>query len=166
MRITKNRLGLAAILFMLMSGSCLAESDIYRWVDDAGVVHFSEQPPMTGKSEKVDTRVTTTEAIALEADTVTDSNSYNPANDQAVATQISPAQQIREERATARQVAAAEKARLEENCTNADYIVSRLQPHPDVLVTDKDGNVSRMDDDLRLKKLNEAQDYAKAHCNK
>ena len=165
MRLTNNRLGLIAIIFMLISGSCVAATDIYRWVDDAGVVHFSEQPPANGNATKVDTRAVSSEAVEASADTITDTDTYNPAEDQAVEEEVSPAQQIREERATARQIAAAEKERLETNCKNADYIISRLEPTPDVLVTDEDGNVSRMDDNERLRKLSEAQEYAKANCN-
>ena len=166
MRITNNRLGQAAIIFILTSGSCMAETDIYRWVDDAGVVHFAEQPPMNIKSEKVDTRAIITETPEATADTVTDTASYEETSVQpATADPISPAQQVREERATAREVAAAKKAEIEENCINADHIVSKLEPTPNVLVTDAAGKVSRMDDDVRLKKLSEAQDYAKANCN-
>lgn len=161
MCITKNRLSLLAIVLILISGTCLAEPDIYRWVDDEGVVHFSEMPAANGKSVKVDTSVIIAEAPNPEAETVTESVSGQAA----AADQISPAQQIREQRATAQQEAAAKKAKLEENCDNARYIISRLEPSPKVMTTNEAGEVVRMDDNERVRKLNEARAYLNANCN-
>ncbi len=164
MRITQNRLGLAAIILMLISGSCLADPDIYRWVDNEGVVHFSEMPAANGKSEKVNTGVTIAEAAKPASDPAAETTP-EPVNDQTTATdEISPAQQIREQRATAQQEAAAKKAKIEENCKNATYIISRLEPSPQVMTTNEAGEVVRMDDDERLKKLNEAKAYFNANC--
>lgn len=166
MRITNKQLSQAAIIFMLISGSCVAATDIYRWVDDAGVVHFAEQPPMNITSEKVDTRAMSIAEPDDTADTVADTSPYDETSAQPAADdEISPAEQIREERATEREIAAAKRAQIEENCINADYIVSKLEPSPNVLITGADGKVSRMDDNERLKKLSEAKEYAKTHCN-
>ena len=165
MCITNKSLSMIAIVLMLVSSSLMAASDIYRWVDEDGVVHFSEQPPANNEATKVDTRAMSFQTVEAEADTITAAESYNPVEDELVEEEVTPAEQIREERATAREVAAAEKERLETNCKNADYIISRLQPTPDVLVTDEDGNVTRMDDNVRLEKLREAQEYAQANCN-
>src|SRR5690554_4876303 len=112
MRIEKNRLSLLAISLILMGGTCLAAPDIYRWVDAEGVVHFSEMPAANGKSELVDTRVT----IARTPQPVTDPEEEPASQPATAAERVSPAQQIREQRAIAQQEAAAQKAQLEENC--------------------------------------------------
>ena len=164
MRITKNRLGQIAFILILISGTCLADPDIYRWVDDHGVVNFSEMPDANGKSEKVSSGVTIAEADKSDAkaETVAEQES-----DQTTAVEhVSQAEQIREQRATAQEDAAAKKAKLEENCKNAEYIISRLEPSPRVMTTNEAGEVVRMDDDERLRKLNEAKAYLSANCNK
>lgn len=161
MCITKNRLSLLGIILILSGGTCLADPDIYRWVDDEGVVNFSEMPAPNGKSEKVNPDVVIAEAPKAATETAAETVSSQTA----AADQISPAQQIREQRATAQQEAAARKAKLEENCNNARYIISRLEPSPKVMTTNEAGEVVRMDDDERIRRLDEARAYLSANCN-
>jgi len=162
MRVTKKQPGLTAAKFiltsfMLISGSCLAGPEIFRWVDDQGVVNFSEQPPANGKSERVDTRVDVSQGVQPNRES---------ASDEAAAEQSSPAEHIREERAAARLEAAEKKAVTEAACTNNKAIIAQLEPFPRVMTRNEEGEMVRMDDNVRLEKLSAAQDYVAANCFK
>lgn len=157
MYLAKKQLGLIAIIFIMISGSCLAAPEIHRWVDDEGVVHFSEQPPNDTKSEVVDTRVDTVSVVETSQET--------PAEEAtAAAEKTSPAEQAREERAAAREAAAEKKAITEAACEQNKAIIAQLEPFPRVMTTNAEGETVRMNDDERLKKLGEAQDYVAANC--
>jgi len=40
-----NRLAISFLLLMLFATNLAAQAGIYRWVDENGVVHFSDAPP-------------------------------------------------------------------------------------------------------------------------
>ena len=58
---TKNRSGVFAlgIILTVVCASVYAQQTVYKWVDEEGVVHFSEEPP--SESPKVEVEVITTD---------------------------------------------------------------------------------------------------------
>ena len=59
--LTKNGFTVLALgmILVLVCGSVYAQQKVYRWVDEEGVVHFSEEPP--GESTKVEVEAFTTD---------------------------------------------------------------------------------------------------------
>jgi hypothetical protein len=59
--LTKNASGFLAlgIILAVACGSVYAQQTVYKWVDEEGVVHFSEEPP--GESPKDEVEVFTTD---------------------------------------------------------------------------------------------------------
>lgn len=134
-----------------------AAEEVYRWVDENGVVHFGDRAPEKGDAEKVAIQPSSGAGSAPVAD---------PASPYAQPTQPSYAQKLRDERA-ALMKEKAEKAEItSEICQQARDVIAQLEPSPRVNVTHEDGTVTRMDDNDRLEKLAEAKAFVSENCNK
>jgi len=152
-----------SILFatlMLSPTHALAKDEVYRWVDENGVVHFGDMPDGQTNPEQLDIRATPNNGIGTNPAPV----SADP-GPQAQA-QPSIAQQRRDERAEKRREAALEQEAIARNCELAHQRVVSLEPSPRVLVENEDGSVSRLDDDKRLELLAEAKAYIAENCEK
>jgi len=149
-------IGLAAAS-ALWSPESPAKEEIYRWVDEDGVVHFGDRAPQQADAEKI---VLPSSPPPAPADTA----AANPA--QAANPQPPTAKQTRDESAKERELLEAKTEVTAESCENARYVVSQLEPSPRVNVTHEDGTVTRMDDNERLEKLAEAKAFIAGHCDK
>lgn len=155
--------GTAVLLMVLSCNYSLAAPDIYRWVGEDGVVHFSEQPPGNIEAEKFDTRVEQSKGVGFDAEP----SSANAATETgADGKPVNMAEQLREERAQARREAADKRAETEAKCAQAKAVIAQLEPFPRVMTTNEEGEVVRMDDNDRLEKLGNAKDFVAANCNK
>lgn len=163
MRQAKLVSGIAAVLLVMGSSPGLANTEIYRWVGEDGVVHFSEQPPANIEAEKVDTRVDESQGVDFDA---ASSSTTEAGESGADAEPVDMAAKLREERAEARRQAAAERAETEASCKRANEVVAQLEPFPRVMTENAEGEMVRMDDNVRLEKLGEAKDYIAANCSK
>ena len=61
MRLTSSLQMFAVLAGLVSSASALSE--IYRWVDEQGKVHFSDKPSVTQPSESVKLRINTYESV-------------------------------------------------------------------------------------------------------
>lgn len=155
--------GIAALLLVVTSSFSLAATEIYRWVGDDGVVHFSEQPPANIEAEKVDTRVDDSQGVEFDAEPLGAEATSQTGPD---GEPVDRAQQERDERAEARREAAEKRAETEAKCEQANAMIAQLEPFPRVMTTNEEGEVVRMDDNVRLEKLGQAKDFVAANCNK
>jgi hypothetical protein len=152
-----------AVLMITLSGLATdagAEEKIYRWVDENGEVHFGDMPPQNGAAEQINVVPDTVSAMPP-ATTANDAESGAPAEPQP-----SYAEQLRQERAEQRQQREAQAKELAKACEQQRKLVEDLQPSPRVIVKMKDGTVTRLDDDVRLKTLQEAEDFVAKNCDK
>lgn len=136
-----------------------AADEVYRWVDENGVVHFGDRPPVNTAAETLSIKQSKSSDTAA----VTDSDSADlskPAEPQP-----SVAQQKRNERAAKRAEREANEKIIAEACAERRNMVSQLEPMTQVLVQNEDGTVVRMDDDVRLEMLNEAKSYIADNCD-
>lgn len=144
--------------FTMWVPSSAAQEEIYRWVDDKGVVHFGDRPP----------RQTDVEKISIPQSHVTGSQASTdsaPVNEEGLQEpQPNIAQQLREERAEARREYEAKAEATAKSCKKAREVVSQLEPMPRVMVTHEDGTVTRMDDNDRLEQLGKAQAFIAENC--
>ena len=142
---------------MITATDARAADNVYRWVDENGNVHFSDQPPEKVRAEVVELQPEP--AISSRA-------AEQPASD-AAAEQPSRAQQQRDERAATRKENDERQAALAAGCAQRYELRSQLEPSTRVMVKDVEtGEVTRMDDNERLKVLGEAKAYIAENCNK
>jgi len=136
---------------------CASAEEVYRWVDENGVVHFGDRAPDKGDAEKV--------AIQSGSDTPSPAAS-DPESPFTEPTEPSYAQQRRDARQALKQERAAEAEITSEICQQARDVVAQLEPSPRVNVTHEDGTVTRMDDNDRLEGLAEAKAFVSENCDK
>jgi hypothetical protein len=160
MRIAQLILILLIVAFAVLATDAAAEDEIYRWVDENGVVHFGDRPPANAEADKVSLQTSKISNTTSSSDS-TSSDPYAPA-----ASEPSVAQQLRDARAEKRAEAAEKEKVIAEACAQRRTIVSQLEPSTRVMVQLEDGTVTRMDDDVRLETLNEAKTYISANCEK
>lgn len=144
-------------IFITIALACVTVTtvagEVYRWVDENGVVHFGDRAPEQGDAEKVAIQPSSGVHVAP------DSEPAAP-----YAEQKSAAQQRRDERAEVNQENQVRAEVTSEICTQARNVVAQLEPSPRVNVTHEDGTVTRMDDNDRLEKLGEAQAFIEENC--
>lgn len=160
MRIAQMILVLLTVAFAISAMDAIAEDEIYRWVDENGVVHFGDRPPANAEADQVSIQTSKTSNTAPSSDS-TSADPYAPA-----ASEPSVAQQLRDARAEKRAEAAEKEKIVTEACAQRRTIVSQLEPSTRVMVRSEDGTVTRMDDDVRIETLNEAKAYISANCEK
>lgn len=158
MRIAAITLAVLIITLPFLATDAMTSDEIYRWVDDKGVVHFGDQPPVNTEAEQLTIQQSTSTPPAPEATTADPDQPLDP--------QPSFAQQLRDERALKRAETEENNRIIAEACAQRRTIVSQLEPSTRVMVKSEDGTVTRMDDNVRLEKLNEAQTYIAENCNK
>lgn len=142
-----------------LATDAMAAEEIYRWVDENGIVHFGDLPPENSNAELLSVQQRES------SDTPSTSGSAAVELDPLAQPQPSLAQQLRDERALKRKEFEENKKMKEEACAQRRSIVTQLEPSTRVMVKLEDGTVTRMDDDLRLETLNEAKNYIAENCN-
>lgn len=144
--------------FTMWAPQSAAQDEVYRWVDENGVVHFGDRAPQQQEAEVI--AIPQTSGISPQP-----ASSPEPAEATGEEEpQPSAAQQARDARAEARQKREEEAKVTAKACETAREVISQLEPSPRVNVTHEDGTVTRMDDNDRLEKLAEAQAYVAEHC--
>jgi hypothetical protein len=158
MQIAKNLMIVFVAAFVLMATDAIAEDTVYRWVDDQGVVHFGDRPNDAANAEKLEIQSTETTSPAPGSDVERDDIYAQPEGP-------SRAQQQREARAESRAEAAVLADAIAAGCDQRRQIVSQLEPSTRVMVRGEDGEVYRLDDNERLKALDEAKAYIAEKCD-
>ena len=139
---------------LLAAGSASAET-IYRWVDEDGNVHFGGTPPAGVETTIVGEPVDSGGLAVPQHETAT------PDEGDA---ELSYAEQRRRERTELREAAAREQLALDEQCTTMRKRRAELEPRTGVIYMNEDGEPVRMDDELRLARLEEAKTFLAENC--
>jgi hypothetical protein len=146
--------------FTMWAPQSAAQEEVYRWVDENGVVHFGDRRPQQKEAEVISIPQTS----GISTGPSSDPDPANPA--EAKDPPPSAAQQARDARAEARRESEAKAKVTAASCTQAREVISQLEPSPRVNVTHEDGTVTRMDDNDRLETLAKAQAFVAEHCDK
>lgn len=162
MYIAKSLMIVFVTAFMLTATDAMAKDTVYRWVDDKGIVHFGDRPDMADDAEVV-------EGLPTEP---TNNQSGSQSGSQSQSAPIFPVQEEktriqldRERRMEYRKEAQAKADEVAAACTQRRQIVTQLEPSTRVMVRGEDGEVYRLDDNERLKALDEAKAYIANSCN-
>jgi hypothetical protein len=157
MRIATTFIAILTGTFLFFAAGAMADDQVYRWVDKNGVVHFGDQAQGRADAEIVDIQ------DSVEQTSSTPASAYT--GEQVDPQQPTYAQQLRDDRAKARKERAENKQITAEACAQRRKLVDQLEPSTRVIVEYEDGTVTRLDDNERLKNLNEAKAYIAKNCN-
>jgi hypothetical protein len=160
MRIATLFIAVLIIPLIVSVNDVEAKDEVYRWTDENGVVHFERRPEAHTNAEQVIIRkspASSTPSSTVDTSTL---------GDQKQEPQPSYPQQRRDERERKRQENAERQNEIAAGCEQRRQIVSRLEPSTRVMVNNKDGTVSRLDDNVRLEALAEAKAYIAEKCDK
>jgi len=136
---------------LLLSFSVHAQ--IYKWVDENGQTHYSQQPPESGQAETVDVPPPPPIAPEQAREEV-----------QELIDQQQAAEQAEQEAQQQAQKQAEQEAAREENCRIARNNLTAYQNNPGRRVMDEEGNVTRLDEETRQQKIQEFQEQVDLYC--
>ncbi len=159
----------ASLMVLVTAAVCLAaagawaETEVYRWVDKDGVVHFGDQEPRAGKAEIVPIQPAPDSTGQPAVPEKPAAGAAQPAQ-KAAEPEPTYAQKKRSERAKRRQEAAEQRQKVQAECERAQQMVTQLEPSTRVMVRLKDGTVTRLDDNKRIEMLNDAKGYISRNC--
>jgi hypothetical protein len=144
-----------AVLFVLILGastnSIAAENEIYRWVDDNQVVHYTQKPPANRAFTRLDHSGLQKGIQSTAPPPVRTPEHTNVIDTTArSAAQVASAAQSEEELALA--------------CQQAQDNLDKLGGVPRILVTEGDGEVRRLPEEERLEWLDRSEKFLKENC--
>jgi len=155
----------AALLSTLISISwAMADQEIFRWVDEDGIVHFGDRLPEGVEADAISVRPNIVQSVPAKQPLAVQTGDEIAAGDLPVPI-LSRAEQSRQDRAKIRRKNA-EKARiLEANCATMRRQKEFIEPSSRVLVDDGNGGTRRLEDSEPEEALSEANTYLAANCN-
>ncbi len=161
MRIATTFMAILTGTFLFFATGAMADDQVYRWVDENGIVHFGDRPEGHKDAEIVDIH-----KHSSGVDLSSSSDLSAETGEQADPNQPSYAQQVRDERAAKRAETEAEEEKTAAACDKARFLVTELEPKRRVIVTNEDGTETYVDNVERVEKLNEAKAFVASNCNK
>jgi len=130
------------------------QADVYRWVDENGVVVFSQTPPQEGEAEKFKTR-----------------GARAPEQAAAARKRIADQQQQVDDYLEDKELATEKQAREKElkeamarNCEAARRNLAGLEASRNRLTRMPDGSVVRLTEEQRQEKINQSKAQIKEYC--
>ena len=138
---------------LLLTGLFLGTSvsaATYKWVDEKGNVHYSQQPPAGSEYERIKVDKSRSPYGEPEQEAAPKDTAAKPATSPSTSTTI------KEELAKNKEI-------REKNCEAAKKNLEIYTVYK--RYKDKDGNVVRMDDNERLKKIEESKQNIAEFCN-
>lgn len=136
----------ACLLVALLSSSAHA-AQIFKWVDDKGVLHYGAEPSREHASERVTNRTYRSSSTFQEA---------------AASPTEAPNQKIIDQQV--RQQIAQEEAERKENCTLLRTNLAQLKNNPRLLA-EIDGKTVRLTEEQRQERIAETEQRIADYCN-
>jgi hypothetical protein len=159
---------MAKVAALLCCLPALMGASVYRWVDDKGVVNYTQQKPPGVRAELIEASsgMTVREAAADAAPPAGDPAPAGASGAPATGTNLSEAQ-----REALTGLEAAEQARRQEiaqlrqaNCERARGVLERLSTGGRLRVRDAQGNEVAMSEEERQQRIAEAQRGVVENC--
>ena len=148
-----------------------ASAEIYKWTDENGLVHFGDRPPQGQQAQSISTPEAawpdngeiesapeTPQAAPADAsnDTATDEQEPVP---------LTAAQARREKMANERKERSEAQGEMERMCQKHRKRLTQMEPARRVFYTNEQGESVRMDDDMRMKLIEEDRSYINENCD-
>jgi len=147
--------GCALLAGTVVAGSAAA-TQIHRWVDENGVVHFSDVRPASMPSSTLE--------VADPEPAPATPGPAAPAADPATGQAPSAAEQRRQAIRERREARAAEQAETARWCDKHRQRLEQMEPARRVFYTDENGEQVRMDDDQRMGLIEESKSFLSENC--
>ena len=158
MKTRRQNISLAVAALLAMTSLPVAADQIYRWVDENGVVNFTQQKPRDADAEAI---VTNTGAPR-----VVDETAAPAPTSAATGENLSPEQEKMLEG-----LRAAERARQDEiaqikadNCQQSRDVLARLTLKDRIRIKGPDGEYTIMPEDERQQRISKAQENIALYC--
>lgn len=149
----KPYIGLFNLCLMFAIFSTNTVADVYKWVDENGQTHYSQQAPAQQDAELLKTPPPP---------------AFNPDAQQKVDELIEQQQADREARIKKQQEqqqAAKQLAIKQQNCKKAQNNLQQYQNNPSRRVLDAEGNVTKLQEEERQQRIKEFQQQVQEYCN-
>lgn len=179
----RNRMAFAVRVYLM--GACLLalplvvcaqQNNIYSWTDENGVKHFSDRAPAETEAAVEEIPITVPQSPDTSPDTEGDESSATLNNeatqevlpDPAVTgdtEQLSYADQQRQEIEARRQAQREKQAERQRICLKAQDQLARIESSRRVFYTDEEGNNTRLDDDERVRMVEENKQLVAEYCD-
>lgn len=154
MRITVAKMpALCGLAVGLALAAPLQADEIYKWVDEDGVTHYSQQPPPSGDAARVGVDKRPDEEVERERQEMQETGEQLEAQ--------------REERREADQQArkeAGEREEREQRCADLRSSLKKLTENRRLLVPDGDGDVRRLPEEERQERVAERRRQIEEEC--
>jgi hypothetical protein len=151
------------VLWFILLLPFLMGAEFYRWVDDEGVMQFTQQPPPSGKDASR-MRLEGAGVSTVEAE----SSTFVPENAASAKPEptLSPQQQrMRDDLERAEQARQAEIKRIRQaNCARAYEVLERLSEPSRIRVRDSSGKERVMPESERMARIEDAQRGIVENC--
>lgn len=151
---------LLSVLLVCLTAPSLALSEIYRWVDENGVVHYSEVPPPSDQDAETHDLPATPEEVTEIPSAGIDFDGEGAVESDAGAAADMRRQQLAESREQRR----AEQAELARVCDQAMARLEKIEPNRRVYFTNEEGETERMDDEERASEVSTLRAFLEANC--
>lgn len=154
---------LATLLATFLLAGTVEAAQFYKWTDEQGATHYSEEPPpaSAGKASEVKVRTKLPSGAREAAE-----NSKKAATSEAG--KGKPAADKKDEKATAPAKSSAESKeppeQYAEKCKTLKSNLEAMQSHGRVRETDAEGNVRALTEEEKQKRMDETQREIKAYC--
>ncbi|MEN8177036.1 MAG: DUF4124 domain-containing protein [Pseudomonadota bacterium] len=142
------------ILFGLLIFAVAGHAQTYRWIDENGVVSYSQTPPPSQEAE----------TLNLKPQSQSDSAAANKKLDslrQKLEDQREDRQLAKEEEEKAKQ----EKIRRQKNCVSARSNLRKMEGLGSRLLKTSDGKYTRLTEEERQKRIQAAKEQIKTDCS-
>ena len=146
-------LRLVCLTFMLSLFTTTAFAEIFKWVDENGQTHYSQQAPRDLPATVIKTPPPPT----------IDPNIAQQQVDELI-TEQEAEDQIRLEQQNQQKIEAEQLANQQRNCKIAQQQLEQYQNNPGRRIMDADGNVSRLAEEERQQKIQESQENVAKYC--
>lgn len=147
---------------LLVSGTVTAE-EIYRWVDENGVVNYTQLKPRDTEAETITTKSGGTRVVKEPA--------AQPAAEPVVTSTATGQPLNAEQQKMLEGLQAAERARQDEvakikahNCQQSREVLARLTVKNRIRVRDENGEYRAMPEDERQERISKAQESIALYC--
>lgn len=138
-------------------------TDVYKWTDENGVVHFSDMKPADAEAQNLEVNDRTGFSRSAQDDPAR-AAAPSPAKESTEQPELTAAQQRRQEIAEAREAQRLEQVEIQQWCDKHRKRLVEMEPARRVYTYDENGQQVRMDDDTRVALIEESRAYLSENC--
>lgn len=154
---------MTSLLVVIASASVIA-TEVYKWTDANGIVNYADRPPDGQKAQTINVRDTHLPGNT-QPDAARDAVVMDNADGQETSPPQSAADARREKIAKDRKERRVSRAEMDRKCAIHRQRLATMEPSTRVMYRAENGEVVRMDDDVRLAQVEESKAFIAENCD-